>query len=153
MFFISHRGNISGPNKKDENKFEYIKNALNLGFDVEIDIWYYKNNFYLGHDEPIFKVNKFFLLNKKLWCHAKNLEALLNLKKIKANYFWHQKDDYVLTSSGYLWTYPGKKLSKASIYVLPENLKKFDNSLIYKGICSDYIAKYKKKIMVLKKNE
>ena len=28
---------------------------------------------------------------------------------------------------------------------------KFDNSLIYKGICSDYIAKYKKKIMVLKK--
>ena len=83
MFFISHRGNISGPNKKDENKFEYIKNALNLGFDVEIDIWYYKNNFYLGHDEPIFKVNKFFLLNKKLWCHAKNLEALLNLKKIK----------------------------------------------------------------------
>ena len=151
MFFISHRGNISGPNKKDENKFEYIKNALNLGFDVEIDIWYYKNNFYLGHDEPIFKVNKFFLLNKKLWCHAKNLEALLNLKKIKANYFWHQKDDYVLTSSGYLWTYPGKKLSKASIYVLPENLKKFFNPLIYKGISSDYIAKYKKKIMILKK--
>ena len=58
MFFISHRGNISGPNKKDENKFEYIKNTLNLGFDVEIDIWHYKNNFYLGHDEPIFKVNK-----------------------------------------------------------------------------------------------
>ncbi|WP_415286508.1 hypothetical protein ABXT46_00215 [Candidatus Pelagibacter sp. Uisw_104] len=38
MFHISHRGNIFGPNKKNENKIDYIKNALNLGFGVEVDI-------------------------------------------------------------------------------------------------------------------
>ena len=37
MFFISHRGNISGPNKEYENKPEYIKKALTMGFDCEID--------------------------------------------------------------------------------------------------------------------
>ena len=25
------------------------------------------------------------------------------------NYFWHQTDDFTLTSHGYIWTYPGKK--------------------------------------------
>ena len=39
MILISHRGNIFGPNKKDENKIEYVENALNLGFDVEIDVF------------------------------------------------------------------------------------------------------------------
>ena len=150
MFYISHRGNIFGPNKKDENKIDYVENALNLGFDVEIDVWFYKKNFYLGHDEPQFKVDKTFVKRKNYWCHAKNFDALVNLRKIKANYFWHQKDDYVLTSSGYIWTYPGKNLYKNSIYVLPEWNKKFNKSLVYKGICSDYIDKYKKKILSLK---
>ena len=35
MFYISHRGNIFGPNKKNENKIDYIKNALNHGFEVD----------------------------------------------------------------------------------------------------------------------
>ena len=117
---------------------------------MEIDIWYFKNNFYLGHDEPKYKVKKSFLSNKNFWCHAKNFEALINLKNINANYFWHQEDDYVLTSSGYIWTYPGKKLYKKSIYVLPELLKKFDNTLNFRGICSDFIYKYRKKILTLK---
>ena len=38
-----------------------------------------------------------------------------------------------------------------SIYVLPENHKKFDRSLDYVGICSDYINKYKKKVQNIKK--
>ena len=59
----------------------------------------------------------------------------------RANYFWHQKDDIALTSRGYFWTYPGKKLTKNSICVLPEwhNIKKFNCA----GICSDFIADYK----------
>ena len=28
MFFISHRGNLKGPNKDEENKIEYIDKAL-----------------------------------------------------------------------------------------------------------------------------
>ena len=73
---------------------------------------------------------------------AKNLEALEKLQKLKTKYFWHQEDDYTLTSNGYIWTYPGKKLSKKSICVLPElNKKKLPKSI--SGICSDFIEKYK----------
>ena len=142
MIFISHRGNINGVNKKFENNPTYIQLAINKGFNVEIDVWY-KDAFFLGHDKPQFKVSQKYLENKKFWCHAKNLEALEKLQKIKTKYFWHQDDDYTLTSNGYIWTYPGKKLSKKSICVLPElNKKKFTKSI--SGICSDFIEKYKK---------
>ena len=78
---------------------------------------------------------------KKLWCHAKTREALIALQKIKAHYFWHQNDDYTITSKGFIWTYPGKKLLPQSICVLPENVNyKTINCL---GICSDFILKYK----------
>ena len=142
MIFISHRGNLNGKKKKLENKPVYIKDAIKKGFNVEIDVWY-TVGFYLGHDKPQFKVSRQFLENKKLWCHAKNLKALEKLQKIKTKYFWHQADDYTLTSNGYIWTYPGKTLSKKSISVLPE-LKKTKLSKSISGICSDFIEKYKK---------
>lgn len=50
MKIISHRGNLNGPNKQTENTIESIKLAINLGFDVEIDVWYIDNILYLGHD-------------------------------------------------------------------------------------------------------
>ena len=28
MFFISHRGNLYGPNNKEENKIDYINEAI-----------------------------------------------------------------------------------------------------------------------------
>ena len=40
MRFIAHRGNVYGANKEKENKPDYIKQALALGFDVEIDAWF-----------------------------------------------------------------------------------------------------------------
>ena len=152
MFFISHRGNLNGPNKKKENKIDYINKALKKKFDVEIDLWFVNDNFFLGHDKPLYKIDKKFLQNKKLWIHAKNLECFYKLSKLNLNYFWHEKDKIIFTSKGYFWNYPGTKLNKTkSIYVLPENFRKFDKSLNYKGICSDYISKYKKKIQDLKK--
>ena len=151
MIYISHRGNINGPNKKRENSHDYLKETMKKGFNVEVDVHYKTNNFYLGHDRPKYKVKKKFLLNKKVWCHAKSILALKNLEKIKAHFFWHQKDDVTLTNRGYFWTYPGKKLTKKSICVLPEwqnNNKGKRPRVIIKfncaGICSDYISDYKK---------
>lgn len=152
MLFISHRGNLDGPNKKDENKIEYIKEALNQKFDVEIDLWFVNENFFLGHDKPQYKVDKNFLKNKKFWIHAKNLDCFYELNKSNLNYFWHENDKVIFTSKGFFWNFPGTKLNKQkSIYVLPENQKKFDRSLGYVGICSDYINKYKKKVQNIKK--
>ena len=102
---------------------------------------YEKNKFFLGHDFNQYEINKEFLLNKKIWCHAKTNDALYALEKIKAHFFWHQEDDYTITSKGFFWTYPGKKLLANSICVLPEksNYKTID----CQGICSDYIEKYR----------
>ena len=141
MKLISHRGNIKGPRPKLENNPKYIIQALKLGYEVEVDVRCHKGYFYLGHDKPQYKINGTFLKNKKIWCHAKDINAFEKLKKIKSIHFWHQKDDYTLTSNGYFWTYPGKKVSKNSIYV-QIGRKKIKN-VKCAGICSDYISNYR----------
>lgn len=140
MFFISHRGNINGPNLAEENKIEYVKNALNLNYDVEIDLWFKNEKFYLGHDEPLYAIDKEFLNNDKLWIHTKNLDCFYKLGETNLNYFWHEKDKIVLTSKGFYWNYPGTKLSIKSISVLPEINSEIKPECL--GICSDYIKNY-----------
>ena len=142
MYFISHRGNISGPDSSKENSIEYINNAIDKGYDVEIDVWFEKGKFFLGHDKPTYLVDEKYLQNEKLWCHSKNLESLINLKKIKAHYFWHENDNYTMTSKGFIWAYPGKKISKDCICVLPEWHKEVKLDYKFRGICSDYIERY-----------
>lgn len=140
MLYISHRGNINGADPKKENNPEYIIEALEKNFEVEVDVRFLNNAFYLGHDNPEYKINNSFIRQKKLWFHAKNIEALYELQKINVNCFWHENDAVTLTSNGFIWTYPGKELTLNSICVLPEknNIKNFNCA----GICSDYILKY-----------
>ena len=141
MYLISHRGNLNGVESENENNPNYLKIAIDKGFNVEVDVRFEEEKFYLGHDFSQYEVNKDFLLNENIWCHAKTHSALLALDKIKAHYFWHQDDDYTITSKGFFWTFPGKELLKKSICVLPEkaNYKKIDCL----GICSDFIERYK----------
>jgi hypothetical protein len=141
MILISHRGNIDGPNEVRENSPYYIMEALAMGFDVEVDVWFIDGKFWLGHDEPQYKTDYKFLMNEKLWCHAKNLDALFEMKKYAIHYFWHETDTVTLTSKNYVWAYPGKQPIKGSIACLPE--MKNDSVLLCKGICSDYIKLYK----------
>ena len=141
MKLIAHRGNISGPSEY-ENHPNYIEETLELGYDCEVDVWYRNGEYWLGHDEPVYDIGKSFLRNNKLWCHAKNLEALDMMLKDDIHCFWHQKDDVTLTSKNYICTYPKKRLLKGAACVMPE--------LGYEGnikecfaICSDYIKDYK----------
>jgi len=145
MIYLSHRGNLNGRNKKKENHPDYINKALNKKFSVEVDVWFKKSIFYLGHDRPQYKVSEKFLLKKNIWCHAKNISALSELKKIKSHYFWHQEDQYTVTSKGFIWAYPGEKLTNETICVLPEVSPKGKIKKIQKcaGICSDFIELYK----------
>ena len=139
---ISHRGNLFGPNPKKENDPSYIVDALQKGFDVEIDVWYHDSgDFYLGHDYAKHKIETNFLKNEKLWCHAKNFSALRAMLENNLQCFWHQKDDYTLTSNNFIWTYPKKKICNKSIIVcgtLEESID-FNKSDAY-GICSDYVG-------------
>jgi hypothetical protein len=139
MKIISHRGNLNGPNKEDENKMSYIENSLISGYDVEIDLWYVNGELYLGHDEPTYKTSMEFISKPGLWIHAKNLEALYQLTKTDLHYFWHQNDDFTLTSKNIIWTFPDKEVTNNSVIVtLENNTNKFLNLDIY-GICTDYV--------------
>jgi len=147
MILISHRGNLNGISSR-ENRPGYIHNALVQDFDVEIDVWYVDGNFWLGHDIPQYKIEENFLETPKLWCHAKNIDALYKMTSNSLIHsFWHQDDDVTLTSRGYLWTYPGKQLTEKSICVLPEFEDKKSKVILPKniaGICSDVIIDYRR---------
>ena len=141
MILISHRGNINGRIIGFENKPEYILDTIKLGFHVEIDVWFVDNSFYLGHDEPEYKIEPFFLRNEFFWCHAKNLDALIEMKKYDFHYFWHEHDKHTITSKGYIWSYPSEPENKNTICVLPELYGVEPKNCL--GICSDFIGRYK----------
>lgn len=141
MILIAHRGNLCGHSDK-ENASEYVDEAISLGFDVEIDIWYDNGQYWLGHDKPTYQVSFNWLTerNSSLWIHCKNIEALIQLRYSGLNYFWHEFDTVTLTSYGDIWAYPGKQPIKGSIAVLPElNDERVTECA---GVCSDYIKQY-----------
>lgn len=144
MILISHRGNINGKNPKRENSKEYIDEAIALGYDVEIDVWFKDGKLYLGHDEPQYQIKVGWLKKrrKSLWVHCKNIEALVELLDTKINFFYHVKEEMVLTSRKNIWAFPGKQPIKNSIAVLPERNKDDLSECI--GICSDFVSRYKK---------
>jgi hypothetical protein len=141
MILISHRGNIDGPNQYKENSPHYIKEALSLGYEVEVDVWCEDGCFWLGHDSPFYKTDYKFLMCEKLWCHAKNIDALIEMKKYAIHYFWHEEDTVCLTSKNYIWAYPGKQPIKNSIAVMPELYK--EDVHLCRGVCSDFVSQYK----------
>ena len=140
MYFISHRGNLKGPNPKKENSVEYIKSALNKNFNVEIDLWFEKTSFFLGHDSPQYKIDLDFIKKPKFWIHAKNLECFYELSKYDLNFFWHEKDKVIITSKGFFWNYPGTTLSNKSICVMPEKHQIIKAECL--GYCSDFIQDF-----------
>ena len=147
---ISHRGNLSGTNPKEENRPSYIKEALDAGFDVEVDVWILGqfNVIALGHDKPEYIVEQNFLVENrdKFWLHCKNLEALLVFSEGGFRAFYHQNDDFTLTTNGLIWTYPGKNLTPRSIVVLQTaTLGKYSEEMLKNcyGICSDHVLELK----------
>lgn len=146
MILISHRGNIDGPNPERENTLEYIQEAIEAGYDVEIDLWLVDYEPWLGHDKPQYQTEWHDIEElglKNLWVHCKNIEMLDDLLPYPSFHcFWHQEDDVTLTTNKYIWTYPGKTLIEGAIAVMPERFPEWDISKAG-GICSDYISKYK----------
>lgn len=145
MIFIAHRGNTYGRSERNENEPKYILQALNKGFYVEIDLWAIENNFFLGHDNPTYKIDLNFLDKTEFFVHCKNEEALecLHNNSLKCEYFWHDSDKYTITSKGNIWTYMGSYCPKNSIALMPEL---FDSDIDYKhcyGICSDEVTFYR----------
>jgi len=143
MILIAHRGNVQGSKPTLENSPEYIQNAINLGYDVEVDVWCNSNRLSLGHDEPTYEIEIQWIMERsnKLWIHCKNIEAIEYFNKLidDVNYFWHEDDVLTLTNTGHIWS--THNIDKG-ILVMPETFNTFptENTL---GICSDNIKSYK----------
>jgi len=143
MKFIAHRGNINGRIIDRENDPLYIQEAIEMGFDAEIDLWY-DQDLYLGHDKPKYKIDVNFIkdFQESLWIHCKDLRALNYSCNQNFNAFFHIKDDFTLTSKNFIWTYPNiQQFCFRSIIVSLDKTEKIP-SYIY-GICSDIILYFK----------
>ena len=143
MILISHRGNINGSNPDLENSPNYIQKALDLGYDVEIDVWGWKYGGYsLGHDNPQYNVDVEFLRQDGLWCHAKDMISYYRMMEDpNIHCFAHDSDMVALTSKGYFWSSWGIRMTKRSICVMPPKHKEVPNYVA--GICSDEIEYFK----------
>lgn len=138
MLLISHRGNISGPNKQSENNPKHVLEVLNK-YNVEIDAWYQDDCWYLGHDEPTYQIDSSFF-KCGMWIHCKNIQAVEELKKTEFNWFWHENDRLTLTSHKNIWCFPGIYV-KSGITVETEFKKDLPEYIL--GICTDYPEYYK----------
>lgn len=142
---IAHRGNMHGPSP-NENNPECFGIVLARGFDIEVDVWYREGHFVLGHDKPKYPVSKELLQSEHFWCHAKNPDAIKAMEDNDIHHFWHENDQYTLTSKGYTWCHPEATYIPGSILNQPEWN---DASVIYQltpaimnsyfAICSDYL--------------
>ena len=140
---ISHRGNTDGKQPEKENTVAYIEQALQKGYHCEIDICKYDGeSFFLGHDEPQEKISVTWLKDQKLWCHAKNYNALEALIAHGIHCFYHHRDKYTLTSQGWIWAFPGQPVGAYTIAVHPEKLTT-EQLKLCSGVCSDYIDNFK----------
>lgn len=143
MLIISHRGNLDGPDLLRENTQSQVIKCIDLGFDVEIDVWANsKNNLYLGHDLPLEEIDLEYLdkYSKHLWIHCKNFKAIELLSKHNFNYFWHENDKMTITSKGIPWCYPNNYISNGITVVLNRHIP---NQLNVLGICTDYPIEHK----------
>tara|TARA_R110000824_G_scaffold316973_1_gene504207 strand:- start:49 stop:573 length:525 start_codon:yes stop_codon:yes gene_type:complete len=174
MKLIAHRGNLYGANPARENTPKYIEEAIKSGFDVEIDIraqrrvadfavataqakkseiesimadssWKYR--YILGHDQGETEVPYEWLLQHadKLWVHCKDLASLRALYGSPLNYFWHQEDDFTLTSQNIIWTYPMKSVTDKSVIVCftEEEARNYVYDYPLFGVCCNWVGKLK----------
>lgn len=154
MKLIAHRGNINSVNPDRENTLEYLQEAIEAGYDIEVDLWFESGKWYTGHDGPEneIKLSDIIRYREKVWIHCKNFECCYQLSIISGvldhfrtiNYFWHQNDDRVLTSQKWWWVYPGKELDYISVAVKPEICEWDEEELLgCYAICSDNVEYYR----------
>ena len=157
MIIIAHRGNVDGINPERENSPDYIDEALELGYDVEIDLRVKDKRLYLGHDEAQYPVKLGWLYRnrERLWIHCKDRESLefCSSTVMNLHYFFHANDRYTLTSKGIGWVLVGQIPYNNSIAVLPESISyynkyegKYDRILGTHGICTDKCNYYRREL-------
>lgn len=150
MITISHRGNLNGPIPDKENRPSYIDCAIQLGYDIEVDIRYINDEFWLGHDEPQYKIELTWmkLRKEKIWYHCKDLNSTIKLLELDEGFkfFCHSSDDFVLTSTGHVWVHDlSKKINNKCVIPLL-SIGEIDAYILADefAVCTDYVNHLKK---------
>ena len=141
MKIIYHRGNINGKSPDEENNPFHLLNAISVGFDVEADVWWRNDVFWLGHDEPVWRLSETLLVEIKdrAWLHCKNLEAVQKFMGTDYHWFWHEEDKVTLTSKGYIWCFPGYEVEGGIMVDHGQDIKP---GIIMAGVCTDEPASW-----------
>lgn len=142
MLIISHRGNTEGSDPPLENHPNQIDRCISEhSMNVEVDVRFIDGEWYLGHDSAQYNVSKQWLILRSnfLWLHCKNIEAMCALQNdvLDLHYFWHETDQYTITSKGWIWAYPACDVpfkTRKSIGVMPPP---YFNASKFAGICTD----------------
>ena len=145
MIFISHRGNVNEINIHLENTQNYIDKAIELGYEVEIDLWKIDEDLFLGHDRPerLVKLDWLEERKQKLWIHTKNRNAFESFTLLNSNFkfFWHTLEPYVFTSNGVIWAHDYKNIQNEHLCIVPLlSLEEVNGAKIrnWYGVCTDY---------------
>ena len=139
---IAHRGRIEN-SKYQDNTLEAIKESLDKGLSVEIDLMKINERFYLGHDNPNFEIQLSEIDYDKVYIHMKTPHII---DTIKADFFFIENDSYALTKKNKIWTnYNNKEYNQDSIMCSAElvggnfNMNKiFSWAKKAHGICTDF---------------
>jgi hypothetical protein len=141
VVFIAHRGNYCGPNPARENAPDYIDEARDKGFDVEVDLRKVGDQFFLGHDYPQYPVSWSWINDRRssLLIHLKDFEAA---KAVTGDWrtFCHSNDPYTRTSDGLLWLHDISLVPDDNTIVplmTRELIRAYKHRDIY-AICSDW---------------
>lgn len=133
---------MDGPNSTLENRPDYVDKAIEAGFMVEVDLRLIGNQYFLGHDYPIWPV-AFNWLNERrdsLLLHLKDISSLHTMIP-QWNYFCHVNDPYTFTSQGKIWLH-SLDLTPDDRTIVPLMTKDLIRSYPHKkhvhAICSDY---------------
>lgn len=149
MIYYSHRGNINGKTEL-ENQPSYIDQAIELGYDVEIDLRKIGSDLYLGHDYPQYLINEKWIDDRcgSLLIHIKE-PSVLSIAQHKRywHYFCHYNDPFTITSQKLTWIHDlsiEPELDTIIPLISKELVYSYDK-LGFFGVCSDYILDAKKR--------
>jgi hypothetical protein len=127
-----------------ENSPYFIDAAIQKKYDVEIDLRTHNGKLFLGHDEPQYEIDIEWLKSRSdyLWIHGKDRESFDICLENNLHTFWHDTDDYTITSKNFVWAYPGKlSAGRFCILVMPERVWNIEEirKMTCAGFCSDII--------------
>ena len=145
MKFISFRGNIDGARPAFENNPQYIDIALQYGYYVFIDVWYEKDQFWLGNKVKQYPIFEGFLEQENYICNPKTWQTFDKLfGNEHIHTLWNDIDYYTITNRGWMWAHEhAENYSENTIITHFDDMQDIPNVA---GICSNYIRNIKQTI-------